>query len=331
MLFSPPHGVRFAVDPTDALLPPAHPPPRVEVAFELALSAHLETATDWLLARQLGAAVDAPGARVMDIVGVVPTEETSDGDRRQRAAGVADRAAITGETIPPLAVEGDVGRGEAVPVVDALDCSPEHAEAVAERAAEVGFFERERRGGRTYVRQTTRYPDWVGGLVGIENKPDLGRPGDLDFQLRFDAALALFDEVWLATESYVTGAHLNRIPNAVGVWRFDPATGEREVVREASTLPVDEPGVEIRAENPLRTDVAIIDADAKARQRRRIAERAWGKGWRPDEFPGCANCTATDAGVPHCSFYGRPRRAVDGLQHGLSGLRSGRGAGRGSR
>ncbi|MFW5911476.1 MAG: DUF5787 family protein [Halolamina sp.] len=265
----------------------------MEVAFELALSAHLEATTDWLVARQLGAAVASPGARVMDVVGVVPSEE------------ITDRADITRETIPPLAVEGAVGVGEAVPAADALDCSPEHAEAVAERAAEVGFFERERRGGRTYVRQTARYPDWIDRLVGLENKPDLGRPGDLDFQLRFDVELALFDEIWLATESYVTGAHLNRIPGPVGVWRFDPATGEREVVREASPLPVDDPGVELRSEEPLRTDVAIVDADAKARQRRRIAERAWGKGWRPAAFPGCANCAASEDGVPRCDFYDR--------------------------
>jgi len=265
----------------------------VEVAFELALSAHLEAATDWIVARQLGAGVETPGARVMDTVGVVPTER------------VADRAAITDRTIPPLAVEAEVGVGEAVPVTEAFDCSPEHAESVADRAAELGFFHRSRRGGRTYVRQTTRYPEWVDRLVGIENKPDLGRPGDLEFQLRFDAALGLFDEVWLATESYVTGAHLNRIPEPVGVWRFDPETGERETVREASSLAVNEPGVELRAEQPLRTDVALVDAAAKARQRRRIAERAWGKGLRPAEFPGCARCSASDAGVPQCSFHNR--------------------------
>jgi len=265
----------------------------VEVAFELALSAHLEAETDWLLARQLGAAVESPGARVMDIVGVVPTDR------------VDNRAAITSETIPPLAVESAVGAGEAVPVTDAFDCSPEHAASVAERAAELGFFECERRGGRTYVRQTARYPDWIDRLVGVENKPDLGKPGDLDFQLRFDAALALFDELWLATESYVTGAHLNRIPDAVGVWRFNPETGERETIREASPLAVDDPGVELRAEAPLRTDVEIVSADAKARQRRRIAERAWGKGWRPEQFPGCTECSATEDGLPQCDFLDR--------------------------
>lgn len=265
----------------------------MEVAFELALSAHLETATEWVLARQLGAAVANPGARVMDIVGVVPTDD------------VSDRAAITSGSIPPLAVESNTGVGEAVPVSAALDCGPEHAESVAERAADLGFFERERRGGRTYVRQTTRYPDWVEKLVGVENKPDLGRPGDLDFQLRFDATLALFDEVWLATESYVTGAHLNRLPDPVGVWRFDPETGKRETVRDASSLAVDDPGIELRAEEPLRTDVTIVDADEKVQKRQRIAERAWGKGWRPSAFPGCTRCSATEDGIPRCGYVNR--------------------------
>jgi len=86
----------------------------------------------------------------------------------------------------------------------------------------------------------------------------------------------------LATASYVTRAHLNRIPEAVGVWRFDPDTGEREVVRESTPFEPDAPGVEIREERALQTDVALVDPAAKARKRRRIAERAYGKGWRPD-------------------------------------------------
>ena len=263
----------------------------MEFAFELALCATLERETEWVVGRQLGAAVATPGARVMDVVGVIPTED------------VTDRAAVSERRIPTLAIEADVGVGEAVPVSDAFDCRPDRAESVAEHTADVGFFERERRGGRTFVRQTVRYPDWVGGLVGIENKPDLGTPGDLDFQLRFDAALALFDEVWLATESYVTGAHLNRLPDAIGVWRFDPETGEREVVREASPLTPDQPGVEILDERPLRTDVALVSPDEKARKRRRIAERAWGKGWRSYDFPSCTRCSATADGLPHCGFY----------------------------
>ena len=262
----------------------------MEFAFELELCAALEEATDWVVGRQLGAAVASPGSRVMDVVAVVPSE-------------VEERVAISEQRIPGLAIEADVGVGEAVPVGEALDCSPERAESVVDWAVEAGFFERERRGGRTYVRQTTRYPDWVGKLVGIENKPDLGTPGDLESQLRFDAALALFDEVWLATESYVTGAHLNRLPTAVGVWRFDPETGEREVIREAASLAVDDPGLEILSEQSLRTDVALVTPDEKARKRRRIAERAWGKGWRTYEFPACVRCEATADGLPRCGFY----------------------------
>ncbi len=263
----------------------------MEFAFELALCAHLERETDWLLGRQLGAAVAEPGARVMDVVGVVPSDD------------VAERAAITAERIPALAIESDASVGKAVPVGDAVDRAPDRAERVAEHAAAVGFFERERRGGRTYVRQTTRYPDWVDRLVGVENKPDLGTPGGLANQLRFDAALALFDEVWLATESYVTGAHLNRLPEAVGVWRFDPETGDRETVREALPLAVDEPGIEPVADRPLRTDIELVSPEAKVRKRRRIAERAWAKGWRDYTFPGCDRCSATAAGLPRCGFY----------------------------
>jgi hypothetical protein len=266
----------------------------VEFAFELALCAHLEETTEWVLGRQLGAAVANPGARVMDVVGVVPSPELD------------ARAAITSETIPPLAIESDVGVGEAVYWRDAFDCHPDHARDVMERAVEVGFFERERRGGRTYVRQSTRYPDdWYGRLVGIENKPDLGRPGDLERQLRVDTALSLFDEVWLATESYVTGAHLNRLPEQVGIWRFDPATGDREVVREATALPVDTPGVEPLDEHPLRTDVALVSAAEKATTRRRIAERVWGKGWRTYALPACAHADVTDDGRPYCTHFDR--------------------------
>lgn len=266
----------------------------MEFAFELALCSHLEGATDWVLARQLGGGVAAPGNRVVDVCAVVP------------GAGFDERAAVTDRTIPVQAVESDAGVGEAVFWRDAFDCEPERARRLTERAVDAGFFERERRGGRTYVRQVARYPDdWVDRLVGIENKPDLGSPGDLERQLRLDASLALFDEVVLATRSYVTRAHLNRLPEPVGVWRFDPATGEREVVREPERLPVDEPGVELLAERPLRTDVTLVSPAEKARRRRRLAERAYGKGWRTFEFPACANATASDDGRPRCTHFGR--------------------------
>jgi hypothetical protein len=264
-----------------------------EYPFELALCSQLERETDWIVSRQLGGSVAAPGGRIVDVVGVVPGREF---DRR---------AAITAETIPPLAVESRVGVGSAVRPERAFPCSSEAARRIAADAVEVGFFEADRRGGHRVVRRATGYPDdWFSGLVAVENKPDLGSPGDLETQLRTDASLALFDEVFLATASYVTRAHLNRLPDPIGVWRFDPDTGDREVVRPAAPLPVEETGVEPIESHPLRTDVELVPAGEKARIRRRIAERAYGKGWRPDP-PGCIHATVTDDGRPCCEQFGR--------------------------
>ena len=265
----------------------------MEFGFEVALCSWLETNTDWIVARQLGGAVAAPGSRIIDICGIEPGKEF---DARTR---------ITSESIPALAIESDVGAGEAVDAREAFDCSADHAQNVIERAVECGFFETDRRNGRQVVRQTVRYPDWIGGLVGIENKPDLDTPGDLQRQLRIDVSLGLFDRVILATESYVSRAHLNRLPEAVGVWRFDPAEGDRTVIRKATPLAVDEPGVELQDTEPLRTDVAFVTPAQKAAKRRRIAERAYGKGWRTYRFPSCRHIKATADGRPACSWFDR--------------------------
>ena len=263
-----------------------------EFQFELALCAALER-EDRVVARQLGGAVATPGARIVDVCVLEP------------GPGFDDRAAITADSIPPAALEAGVGPGTAVAIADAFDLPPDRARGVVDRAVDVGYLERERRNGRDLVRATARYPDdWFDRLVAIENKPDLGRPGDLRSQLRFDVALGLFEEVWLATTSHVTRAHLNRIPEAVGVRRVDPRTGDRRVVREAATLPAEDPGVEIGEDHGLRTDVAIVSPDAKARKRRRIAERAYGRGWRPDP-PACAHATGTADGRPYCERFDR--------------------------
>ncbi|MBX0295813.1 DUF5787 family protein [Haloarcula nitratireducens] len=267
-----------------------------EFGFELALCAALER-EGHLVSRQLGGGVR--GRRVLDTVLVHPSDEFE------------RRAAITPERIPAAAIEADVGPGRARYWKDAFDSHAEWTEEAVELAVERGFFERERRGGRTYVRQTARYPDWVAGVTAIENKPDLDRPGDLRTQLRTDVSLALVDRVVLATADYVTRAHLNRIPEEVGVWRFDPETGDREVVREATDLPVDEAGVELVERKPLRADVRVVSAAEKARARRRLAERAYGKGWRSFDYPPCANCSPDADGLPHCTWKGRPVRASE--------------------
>ena len=263
-----------------------------EFAFELALSAHLERRREAVVSRQLGAAVH--GRRVLDTVLVEP------------GPGFEERAAITAERIPPPAIESDVGPGRARFWKDAFDCHPDRARDLVEWATDVGFFERERRNGRTYVRQTARYPDdWFDRIVGIENKPDLGSPGALETQLLTDVKLGLVDAVVLATESHVTGAHLNRIPDAVGVWQFYPDDDRRELLREPELRPVDEAGIEITERRPGRTEIGVVTAGEKRRARRRLAERAYGKGWRTFEYPACDRVAPDSDGVPHCPWKGR--------------------------
>ncbi|MHC3437648.1 DUF5787 family protein [Natrialbaceae archaeon A-gly3] len=269
-----------------------------EFAFELEVCAALEDRGEGIIARQLGAGVADPGGRIVDVVCVEP------------GPAFDERTAITPETIPSAAIEADVGPGRPRHWTEAFDCHPDRARRAIERALEVGFFEREYHDGREYVRQVTRYPDWFGSIVGIENKPDLGRPGDLEEQLRTDVSLALFDEVILATESYVTRAHLNRIPEEVGVWRVrtDREPTEIEVIREPTRLPTEAAGVEPLESLPGRTDIAIVPAAKKARARCRLAERAYGKGWRTFDFSACHACEpddATGATLPHCTWKGR--------------------------
>lgn len=267
-----------------------HPEAGVEFGFELALAAHLET-DDTIVSRQLGTAVH--GRRVMDLVRVEPGPQFE------------ERVALTAETIPPAAIESDVGPGRARYWKAAFDCHPERAERALERAVDCGFFERERRNGRTYVRQTARYPDWFDRLVGIENKPDLGRPGDLETQLLTDVKLGLLDAVVLATTSHVTGAHRNRIPDEVGIWRFDPETGDRVVLREPAQLPVEEPGVEICDRSSARTEIRVASTEAKRRARLAVAERAYGKGWRTYDLPACTRVDPDERGLPYCPWKGR--------------------------
>ena len=266
-----------------------------EFRFELALCSHLESATGAIVARQLGGAVADPGGRIVDVVLVEPGE-TFD-----------ERRYLSPRTIPSRAIESDVGAGKAVPRREVLD-GLEYGRSVVEAAVEAGYFELERRDGRQQVRATTRYPDgWYGGLIAIENKPDLGSPGNLERQLTHDVALGLFDEVVLATASYVTRAHLNRIPDSVGVWQFDPETGDRTVVREPSQLRIDELGIEPGDHRPSRTDITIVEPEEKRRRRLAVAERAYGKGWRPsvEAYPACAHAETTEDCRPYCGQFER--------------------------
>ncbi|MEZ3115288.1 DUF5787 family protein [Halobaculum sp. MBLA0147] len=268
----------------------------MEYGFELALCAHLERdpSREWVLGRQLGAAVADPGRRVIDVVGLAP------------GPAFDDRAEIGTDAIPPAVIESDLGVGRARRPEAVLDTHPDRRDDVVDAAVDAGFLEREWRDGTELVRQPTRYPDdWFDTLVGVENKPDLDRPGDLADQLRRDASLGLFDRVVLATASHVTRAHLNRIPDPVGVWRFDPEAGTREVVRDPEPLSPADAGLEVGERRAAATDVRVVSAAAKRRRRRRIAERVYGGGWRPTTYPACARCVPDDDGLPYCEAFER--------------------------
>ncbi|WP_330630903.1 DUF5787 family protein [Halocatena halophila] len=261
-----------------------------EFGFELSLCATLEgNETPQIVSRQLGASTT--GSRIVDVVTVTP------------GSAFGARTRISPATIPALAIDADVGVGRYRYWKAAFDCNADRARAVIDRAVEIGFFERERRGGRTYIRQTARYPDWIGTVRAIENKPDLGAPGALERQLQFDVSLGVCDEVVLATNSHVTGAHLNRIPEAVGVWEFDPDTTECDVIRSPTPLS-DGPGVEPTDRKPSHTAIELVSDAQKQRLRRTIAERAYGNGWRVP-FPACPHVENHTVGgvdgIPFCT------------------------------
>lgn len=269
-----------------------------EYEFELRLCAHLEDHTDAIVARQLGGGVDAPGARVLDVVAV------------EAGPGIRERAQITAKSIPPAAIAHPVGPGRfrRWPGRGSLD--GETAERVRERAVACGFFEERRRGGQTEVRQTTRYPDWFTAITAIENKPDLDRPGDLLDQLRFDVSVGLVDRVIVATESYVTGAHRHRLPDPVGIWRVErdgACLGVTEI-RPSEPLAVADWGIEIVGHRPAETRIRPVTPAAKRRARIRLAEWAYGSGWRP-QLPGCARAsvasTSGTEALPYCDWKDR--------------------------
>lgn len=269
-----------------------------EFGFELRLCAHLEDGHT-ILGRQLGGGVRRPGGRIIDVITVDP------------GATFDHRTAITPETIPDAAIRADVGAGHATywkTAFEPVDIPVDRAGAIVERAVDIGFFERVRQNGREYIRQTVRYPsEWFGRIRAIENKPDLSQPGELVTQLRTDVALGLVDEVILTTGSYVTRAHLNRLPDEVGVWRFH--NGQLEEIRPAVPLATGESGVEIVATRRGKTDIRIVSANEKTHRRRQLAEAAYGKGWRTFDYPACthghARAIADTGALPYCTYHDR--------------------------
>lgn len=165
-------------------------------------------------------------------------------------------------------------------------------------ATDRGILEQRREGNRIEIRRKWHYPDWVRRVVAIENKPDLDASAAraLADQLERDVALALADEVWVATRARaddtvdgVEPALLERLPVETGILAVttrEDAPTSASVVWHPSSLAVDDPGTRIldrpaggpNDESAARFEYA--DAEWKRRKRLEIAERAYERGWR---------------------------------------------------
>ena len=266
-----------------------------ERAFEFQLCAYLERGRSAVVARQIGASPLRDRRRIIDIISVSP------------GPTFEDRSQIGPAAIPEELIRAEIPSGRAVPAGRCLSIGRPYRETVLEAGVAAGYIESERRAGRTYIRRTVAYPsDWFGPILAIENKPDLNRPGALSEQLRFDLSLAVADRVVIATASSVTGAHLNRIPAAVGVWEFDPGVGALTVHREPDALAVDTPAMVPTDRRSDHTTLRPVSVGQKQRLRRQIAERAYGRGWRHFPLVGCAHFRLDEAAAPRCAELDRP-------------------------
>jgi hypothetical protein len=215
------------------------------------------------------------------------------------------------------------------------------------RAADRRVIETRRTANRVEIRRRWRYPDWVERVVAVENKPDLDASAarDLREQLEHDVALALADEVWVATRATgerVEPALFEDLPVEAGIlaldvgdynddgdgdWNGDDGgnpgalTADATVVWYPRSLSVERPGTRI-LDRPGAGEFdrsgarfEYVDPDEKRRRRLAIAERAYERGWRsyvetmrPDcrQF-GLAN--RDGALVPMCDAKGRGQSA----------------------
>ncbi|MFB6110931.1 MAG: DUF5787 family protein [Halobacteriaceae archaeon] len=195
------------------------------------------------------------------------------------------------------------------------------------RAADRGVVETRRTGaGRIECRRVAPYPDWIDRVIAIENKPDLGASAAdaLSDQLHRDVALALADEVWLATRptaDRVEPALLADMPVEAGVLLMDD--GEATVRWEPAQLPVEQPGTRIES-NPAGDGhdrsagrFEYVPPRSKQTTRLAIAERAYGRGWRSyaeTMRPDCRHFTLTrrsNGWHPYCHAKQRTQRAAE--------------------
>ncbi|PSP55980.1 hypothetical protein BRC82_03165 [Halobacteriales archaeon QS_1_67_19] len=179
-----------------------------------------------------------------------------------------------------------------------------------------------KRSNRVQIRRKRPYPDWVDRVVAIENKPDLTASAarDLGPQLSYDVALALADEVWVATRATgetVEPALLENVPVEAGILTLDPEAGVADVEWYPRGLDVEAPGTRIlergEAGGQYGSSAArfeYADPEWKAHKRLEIAERAYERGWRSyaeTMRPDCRHFQLRRAGrtlLPWCGAKG---------------------------
>ncbi|UPM44096.1 DUF5787 family protein [Halocatena salina] len=185
-------------------------------------------------------------------------------------------------------------------------------------AEDRGILDTRRRGNRIEIRRKWEYPDWVDRIVAIENKPDLDASAAqaLTDQLQRDVALALADEVWVATRATgetVEPALLERLPVETGILtvttggdRASTGRTDARVVWHPRSLDRTAVGTRIleRATDG-ESDLSVArfeyaDPEWKATKRLEIAERAYERGWR----------SYVDSMRPDCRWFSL--RSVDG-------------------
>jgi len=201
------------------------------------------------------------------------------------------------------------------------------------RASARGVLDERKRSNRIEIRRIAPYPDWVRRIVAVENKPDLDASAAraLADQLERDVALGLADEVWVATRADATRALVTEMPSAAGVLTVgtpDDTDGDRtDATHERDSLSVDV-AWHPRSLDPDATGVRVTDhgdpttfeyapAAEKRETRARIAERAYGRGWRAYADTMRPDCrafdlrNAADGSVPYCHAKGREQTAAE--------------------
>jgi hypothetical protein len=200
-----------------------------------------------------------------------------------------------------------------------------YVRAAVHRAAGRGIIETRRRDNRIELRRKWEYPNWVERVIAIENKPDLDASAAraLAGQVERDVALALCDEVWVATAhtgKSVEPVLLEDFPVEAGVLVFDADDGtDATVAWHPRTLAADESGTRIaeRASGDGAATVEFASADWKTGKRLAIAERAYERGWRSyiDTMrPDCRHFELHESGrdaLPWCAAKGKHQSAAE--------------------